>query len=279
VLQNTTAATSGNQKWSPRLHWSGSGYGTTGSAAQTVDWIAELQPVQGAAAPTNQLVFSYQTNGAGFTKYFVLGSLGLGSLSSGSTASATDLTFNNAAGNPQLVITGANNLNTSVINTNAGGGLQVTSLALLQFNGNANLTSPSAATFQLGAADAAAPVAQTLQAQSVVAGTSNTSGVNWTHIGSLSTGSGTSGDMVFQTGGTGAGATVKNTAVTAMTIKGATQTVVFATNIQIQVSPTANTSASTLITSGADSSTNLGHRIIFNLNGTNYWIPAGSVAF
>lgn len=47
--------------------------------------------------------------------------------------------------------------------------------------------------------------------------------------GSLSTGSGTSGDLVFQTGGTGAGTTAQNTATTALTIKGATQTVQIAT--------------------------------------------------
>lgn len=42
---------------------------------------------------------------------------------------------------------------------------------------------------------------------------------------------------------------------------------------------TANTSVSTLITSGADSSTNLGHRFSISLNGTTYWVPCSSVAF
>jgi len=79
----------------------------------------------------------------------------------------------------------------------------------------------SANTWQLGAADAAAPVAQTLKVQSATG--SNISAVNTTIIGSLSTGSGTSGDIIFQTGGTGAGAAVQNTAISALTIKGATQ--------------------------------------------------------
>lgn len=83
----------------------------------------------------------------------------------------------------------------------------------------------AAANWQLGFADAAAPVAQTLSAQSVVAGTSNTAGALWKHVGSLSTGSGVSGDISFQTGGTGAGATVQNTAVDALVIKGATQNI------------------------------------------------------
>lgn len=87
------------------------------------------------------------------------------------------------------------------------------------------ITRKAAASLQFGFADAAAPVAQTLGVQSVVAGTSNTAGALWNHIGSLSTGSGVSGDIQFQTGGTGAGATVQNAAVTAILIKGATQNV------------------------------------------------------
>jgi hypothetical protein len=93
------------------------------------------------------------------------------------------------------------------------------------------LTRHAAANWQLGNADAAAPVAQTLGVQSVVAGTSNTAGVNWTLNGSVSTGSGTSGDIIFKTGGTGAAATVQNAEVTALTIKGATQNVVFAAGL------------------------------------------------
>jgi hypothetical protein len=50
-------------------------------------------------------------------------------------------------------------------------------------------------------------------------------------VGSLSTGTGTSGDLIFQTGGTGAAATVQNSAVTALTLKGATQNVVFAAGL------------------------------------------------
>jgi hypothetical protein len=91
--------------------------------------------------------------------------------------------------------------------------------------GKGVLTSSGAGNFQLGISDGAAPVAQSITAQSVVAGTSNTAGVNWTLVGSKSTGSGTSGDIIFQTGGSGAGATVQNAAVTALTLKGATQLV------------------------------------------------------
>lgn len=87
------------------------------------------------------------------------------------------------------------------------------------------LTRAAAASLQQGAADAAAPVAQTTQVQSVVAGTSNTAGVNWTIKGSASTGSGTSGDIVLQTAGTGAAATTQNSYSTALSLKGNTQAV------------------------------------------------------
>lgn len=48
--------------------------------------------------------------------------------------------------------------------------------------------------------------------------------------------------------------------------------------LRVNQTPTAVSSLTT-INSGADSSTNLGHRVSFNLNGTTYWIPCGSVAF
>lgn len=43
--------------------------------------------------------------------------------------------------------------------------------------------------------------------------------------------------------------------------------------------PSANTSAATTITNGADSASNLGHRVQFNFNGTTYWMPCGVTAF
>lgn len=81
------------------------------------------------------------------------------------------------------------------------------------WSGRATLTSPTAASTQLGAADAAAPVAQTLRVQSVVAGTSNTAGAATIIDGSVSTGSGVGGAVTIQTSPPGAAATVQNTLV------------------------------------------------------------------
>jgi hypothetical protein len=67
-LFSTTAATSGNQQFSPRVHWKGFGWKTTATAAsQAVEFIAEVQPVQGAANPSGKLVFSYAINGGSYT--------------------------------------------------------------------------------------------------------------------------------------------------------------------------------------------------------------------
>jgi hypothetical protein len=53
ALVNTTAATVGAQQMSPGLRWSGNGWQTNATAAsQTVDFLADVLPVQGAANPT-----------------------------------------------------------------------------------------------------------------------------------------------------------------------------------------------------------------------------------
>lgn len=78
IIQNRQAAASGAQQQSPRLHWIGQGWKTDATAAsQTVDWIVEALPVQGAANPTVQLIFRSQVNAGGFTELFRLDSSGL----------------------------------------------------------------------------------------------------------------------------------------------------------------------------------------------------------
>lgn len=88
------------------------------------------------------------------------------------------------------------------------------------------LTRKAAASWQFGAADAVVAVAQTTRVQSVVAGTAAANGAHWTLIGSLPTGTGTSGDIIIQTGVKTGSGTTQGTATTALTIKGETQAVV-----------------------------------------------------
>ena len=75
------------------------------------------------------------------------------------------------------------------------------------------LTRRGTGNLRLGAADAAAPVAQTLSVQSVVAGTTNTAGTNFTFTGSQGTGTGAGGSLIFQVAPAGGAPTVQNTLV------------------------------------------------------------------
>ncbi len=75
-----------------------------------------------------------------------------------------------------------------------------------------------AANLALGAADAAAPVAQTLSVQSVVAGTTNTAGANLTITGSQGTGTGAGGSIIFQVAPAGSSGTAQNALFDAFTI-------------------------------------------------------------
>lgn len=103
------------------------------------------------------------------------------------------------------------------------------------------LTRAAAASLQLGQADAAAPVAQTLQVQSVVAGTSNTAGANWTLKGSAGTGTGAGGSIIFQVAPAGSSGTAQNAYATALTIAG-DRTATFAAGIVSNVNSFSTTS-------------------------------------
>jgi hypothetical protein len=91
------------------------------------------------------------------------------------------------------------------------------------------LTRRAAANLRFGAADAAAPVAQTLSVQSVVAGTTNTAGTNLTITGSQGTGTGAGGSIIFQVAPAGSSGSAQNTLVDALTIS-STRVVTVAAN-------------------------------------------------
>jgi hypothetical protein len=74
------------------------------------------------------------------------------------------------------------------------------------------------ASLQLGSPNAASPVAQTLSVQSVVAGTSNTAGANFTINGSQGTGTGVGGDIIFQVAPAGSTGTTQNALATALRV-------------------------------------------------------------
>jgi len=94
---------------------------------------------------------------------------------------------------------------------------------LLAWNSDTFLARRAAANLQLGAADAAAPVAQTLSVQSVVAGTSNTAGADLTIAGSQGTGTGAGGSIVFQVAPAGASGTAQNALTSALALRSLTK--------------------------------------------------------
>jgi hypothetical protein len=106
---------------------------------------------------------------------------------------------------PGGVVLASSNFNTS------GGGSFL-------WTGRGILTSPAAATVQIGATDVASPVAQTFRSQGVLAGTTNGAGANLTLLAGPGTGSGTGGSLLLQTATAGGSGTSQNAGRTAVTI-------------------------------------------------------------
>jgi hypothetical protein len=91
-----------------------------------------------------------------------------------------------------------------------------------------------AANVQLGAADAATALAQTLSVQSVVAGTTNGAGAAFTINGSQGTGTGVGGSIIFQVAPAGGSGTAQNALVPALTIASSgASTFTSSTNINV----------------------------------------------
>lgn len=138
--------------------------------------------------------------------------------------------FNGTIQNNNNIITTAGNI---LIN-GGNGNIQAGQNGAFQWNALSTfLTSPGSAQIQFGAFNGAAPVAQTLKFQSG-SGT-NISGQNTTIIGSLSTGTGTDGDIIFQTGIKNGGSnSTPAIATTAITVKGETQEAIFAAPVRLK---------------------------------------------
>lgn len=126
VLQNTQAAAVGAQQYSPRVHWIGSGWKTDATAgAQTIDWIAEIRPIQGTAAPNANLVFSTQVAGGGYTTIITFGLNGGGNSQlyfNSPSNKATNLVYqNNAAAVWYAGNAGASSDTYTILNSDANG--------------------------------------------------------------------------------------------------------------------------------------------------------------
>jgi hypothetical protein len=98
-------------------------------------------------------------------------------------------------------------------------GARIASGQTLDWNNDTFLSRRAAAGLAFGAADAAAPVAQTISFQGSRGGTdSNVAAVATTFQGSLGTGNAAAGDIVFKTGAVQASGTTQHVATTRLTI-------------------------------------------------------------
>lgn len=133
-----------------------------------------------------------------------------------------DFTANRLIANAQILIEGASAFTNPIrwvggtaLISNGDGTLGVSNNAQTNV---AYLTIPVSGTFQFGQADAAAPVAQTLQFQGVAAGNANTAGVNTTFNASRSNGTGAAGNFTWQLSNFNAASGTQNTLFSAMTL-------------------------------------------------------------
>ena len=94
ILANSTAASAGTQQMSPRLRFDGFGWKTDATASsQAVSFINELLPVQGAAAPTANLLWKYAVNGGAYSTIATLNSAGAFDAVSYKVGGATGASF------------------------------------------------------------------------------------------------------------------------------------------------------------------------------------------
>lgn len=221
ILLNATAAAAGAQQFSPRLRLTGQGWKTTAAAAsQTVDWVVENQPVQGAANPTTNLVFASQVNGGGYTTAITFDGAATtnGIIVAGKTITLGGGTLRYGFNFGSIwEITNSFYLNGPSANLGLRDTGKITFGSTIQ-SPNAFFRAPSAATFVYGDTDAASPVAQTLSVQNVVAGTSNTAGANWTFAASRGTGTGAGGSVIWQVAAAGSSGTSQNALAQAMSL-------------------------------------------------------------
>jgi hypothetical protein len=189
----------------------------------------KLLNIYGGTSGTTSLA-SIDTNGL-----LKVATLALGGASIGSNALAVSGGMNVTNGNIILALTAS----TAILTNNDNAGLQFIfggAAFGLGTTGNgvfqASLSTPSTATWHLGTADAASPVAQTLGVQGVVAGTSNTAGANFTIAGSQGTGTGAGGSLIFQVAPAGSTGTSQNALATALTID-STKLATFSGSVQI----------------------------------------------
>lgn len=201
---------------------------TTLSRAAAANWrfgpadaaapVAQTDSVQNVVAGTsntagaNRIFAGSQGTGTGAGGNILFQVAPAGTTGSAQNALTTALTIDAAGGLTSAgTILGGGNIAT----TSSAGAISLR-------NFGSSLTSPANNVWQVGIADAAAPAAQTVQATSVVAGTTNTNGAIFTIAGSKGTGTGTGGQINFQVALPGSTGSAQNALVSTWQISGTT---------------------------------------------------------
>jgi hypothetical protein len=159
-----------------------------------------LNPTESSTGSGSKLLIEGKI-GAG-SDVFTVDNTGAAALTSYTTSAATDSGMNGSlfiggttrAGAAVYLYRGTDNANVELFNNGSFGWSPGSNPGT---GADLFLTRKAAATLQQGAADAAAPVAQTFGPQRVLAGTTNTAGANWTFNPSIGTGTGVTGNIVF----------------------------------------------------------------------------------
>jgi hypothetical protein len=227
ALVNTTAAAAGAQQISPALRFSGFGWKTDATAAsQAVDFRAYVLPVQGAAAPTGNLIFQSSINGGAYSDLLTLTSAGNGTLVGNLTVSGAGA--NTFAGDVSVSNASTNGTNYNLINSDTGGATWsigtagsasatgdavgtfylyqggATKFALAKTTGNAtltgNLTASSTGTHTFGTTNIVTMAAGVLTATGNISGGNVTTGGLVSATGNITGGNLTTGGLVSATG-------------------------------------------------------------------------------
>ncbi len=99
ILNNTTAAAAGAQQMSPPIVWRGQGWKTNATAgSQTVDFRADVLPVQGTANPTATWQLGASINGSAFTNVLAISSTGAAVFTQNSTTETIGTFGNTSSG-------------------------------------------------------------------------------------------------------------------------------------------------------------------------------------
>jgi len=207
ALVNPTVALSGQAFSAPIMRWQSSAF--AGGVSKTMEWRVVANTIVGTTNPTASLGFELSINGGGWTRGFTIQGGENGSL----VSSTNKGTFGQVEAVASLFAE-----NVSFIVSSAQEGACLRSSWMYSWASGTSgsgtrdlfLGRRAAANLRLGAADAAAPVAQTLSVQSVSVGTSNASGALWSLDGSQGTGTGAGGSVRIRTAPAGSTGTAQN---------------------------------------------------------------------